>query len=113
MNLFYKLGRKINKRRKRNIVTRKVELCDEQARMQGSAIDASTRKKSNLRKIEKKEGEKLTKSRKLTKITIMPFTNGSKVMSFRGGNPVIVTHPQFFRSPRLPKINPAYALGDE
>ncbi len=42
----------------------------------------------------------------MTKIAIMPFTNGSKLMSFRGGNP---PHPQFFfRNSRLPKINPAY-----
>ena len=36
----------------------------------------------------------------------MPFTNGSKVRSFQGGNPLT---PIFFQNPHLPKINPAYA----
>ncbi len=35
-----------------------------------------TPKKANWRKIKKKEGKQLTKSRKLTKITVMLFTNG-------------------------------------
>ncbi len=63
-------------------------------------------KTANLRKIEKKEAKKLTKSRKFTKITLIPFTSGSKVMLFEGDNP---PHPKFSRNPDLPKINPAYA----
>ncbi len=43
-----------------------------------------------------------TKSRKFTKNTTMPFTNGSKVRSY----PLT---PNFFRKLHLPKINPAYA----
>ncbi len=47
-------------------------------------------KKENVKKIENKEG-------KVTKITIMPFKNGSKVMSF------------FFPNSSPPQINLAYA----
>ena len=45
----------------------------------------------------------------MTKITILPFTNGSKTMSFRGVTPLT---PNSFRSPHLPKMNPAYAPGN-
>ncbi len=38
----------------------------------------------------------------------MPFTSGSKLMSFQGGNP---PYPQLFPNPHLPKINHAYAPG--
>ncbi len=81
--------------------------------------------------------ENIIKIKKLTKITIMKFTNGSKVMSFRGGNypltPILLEvrtsqklvlhtplaiphqedtfHSHFIRSPHLPKISPAYAPG--
>ena len=59
------------------------------------------KKKANLRKIEKKKKEKLTKSRKLTKIDIILFTNGSKVMSFRGVNPLTPNVVKVRTSPKL------------
>ncbi len=66
--------------------------------------------KSQSEKNREKRRKQLTKSRKFTKIVTMPFTNGTKPMSFRGGNP---PHPQFFRNPHLPKSNPAYAPGSD
>ena len=50
-------------------------LFQRQARMQGGV--AHLPKKANMKKIKKKEGKKITKSRKLKKkITIKLFTNG-------------------------------------
>ena len=58
--------------------------------------------KSQSGKNQENRRKKITKSRKFTKITTMPFTNGSKMRSFQGGNP---PHPNFFfkicTSPKL------------
>ncbi len=65
-----------------------------QARMQRGARGAlHPPKKKQSDKNQEKRRNKITKSRKFTKITTMPFTNGSKVRSFQGGNP---PHPHFF-----------------
>ena len=86
-------------------------LAQYQARMQGGGGGArgcvAPPLKNNLAKIKKKEkNHKIKKIKKI--LPTIPFTNGSKVRSFQGGNP-----PQpnfdFFRNPHLPKINPAYA----
>ena len=77
--------------------------------MQGVRGVRDTLQKANLKKVKRKRRKKLTKSRILTKSTTMSFTNGSKVMSFRGVTPLT---PLFFKevqSPHLPKIYPAYA----
>ncbi len=50
----------------------------------GAAHPPPPKKKAVLKKIGRKK-EKITKSRKLAKIVIMPFTNRSKIMIFSRG----------------------------
>ena len=55
---------------------------------------------AHSKKIGRKEEKQITKLRKFTKIIIMPFTNGSKLMSFGGSNPLT---PIFFEIRTSPK----------
>ncbi len=76
-----------------------------QARMQG-VRHTPLKKKANMKKKKRKMKKKITKSRKFTKLTIMPFTNGKKWWFFEG-----VTPSPIFSKSAPPQINPAYAPG--
>ncbi len=87
-----------------------------QARMQGVRGGAEhpppnkkqnkTNKQTNKKQSGKNREKIRKKSRTLTKITTMLFTNGSKVRSFRGSNPLT---PNFVEVHTSPKNHPVYA----